>query len=141
MDAVGAFSLVTIADRGNRVGAFLQPEDRMGRCRRIIPPWIDPPIRSAGSFFPLGFRRQSFARPEAIADGVHPVDPAHRLVWPDDRSVLIREAPGRLALDGFHEFSESSVRDFKLIDVEAVEKHFMDWLLVVVALVAAHREF
>src|SRR5690242_5988533 len=141
MDAVGTLALVAIADGRDGVGPFFQAEDRMSRRRRIIPPGICPAIGAARRLFPLRFRRQSFAYPEAITDRVHPIDPPHRLVRTQHWRFFVGKPPGWLALNRFHEFGEPSVRHFEFIEIKTVEKHFVDRLLIVITLVASHRKF
>src|SRR6187551_331484 len=118
MDAVRTLSLVAIADGRHGVGSLFQAENGVGRSRGIVAPWIDAAIRPARRLLPLSFCGQPLAYPQAVAHGIHPVDPTHGLVRTDDRCLLISEPPRRFALDCFDKFGEPSVCNFKFIDKE-----------------------
>ena len=58
----------------------------------------------------------------------------------DHRGLLIREAPRRFTLNCLDKLRKSAVRHFELIHIKTVEEGTMDRLLVVITLVAPHRE-
>src|SRR6476619_5180075 len=67
MDSVRALALVTIPDRRNRVGTFLQTKNGVGWGRSVVAPRVLSAVGPARRLFPLCLRRQPFSHPEAIA--------------------------------------------------------------------------